>query len=460
MKKTYYFITTVAIILTGMLQLVSCKDSNNDWTTDSSVLKQRPPSSLTVEADSATLDLTVQIGTIANAAYYELQMSESQLTSNADIPVEGTIYTFSNIKESQFVDGKITIARKNEQCEIKDNTTYYFRVRAIGNDNTVSNWYTNGMLYYGGISNEKTAERMLANACYSIDTPSVMWVNDNDVDPDALTISWHDTDYSTVATIRNETLGTEVSASSATQNPDYTKVKVWYYKWDGLEANKAYTFSLLDDAGNVITTMTMSTESAPNMSLAHSILAWEKNQVCGVKGDTLELSDPDDYFAVNFLESSAANAGYTNTGSYYCQTPDKKVYKSPYRVQVKNTNTLEIWVPESGRLYLYANGSPTTYELSKYIGKAEDGADMWEVIQRVTVKKDDKTPIEDEGGSTRNCIKFAKLKLNGSVIDKVKDKNKKDLERSVYRYKIAPTASKSCYYYGFVFVPDEPNAGQ
>ena len=460
MKKTYYFITTVAIILTGMLQLVSCKDSNNDWTTDSSVLKQRPPSSLTVEADSATLDLTVQIGTIANAAYYELQMSESQLTSNADIPVEGTIYTFSNIKESQFVDGKITIARKNEQCEIKDNTTYYFRVRAIGNDNTVSNWYTNGMLYYGGISNEKTAERMLANACYSIDTPSVMWVNDNDVDPDALTISWHDTDYSTVATIRNETLGTEVSASSATQNPDYTKVKVWYYKWDGLEANKAYTFSLLDDAGNVITTMTMSTESAPNMSLAHSILAWEKNQVCGVKGDTLELSDPDDYFAVNFLESSAANAGYTNTGSYYCQTPDKKVYKSPYRVQVKNTNTLEVKVPESGRLYLYANGSPTTYEISKFIGKDDEDNDQWEVIQRVTVKKDDKTPIEDEGGSTRNCIKFAKLKLNGSVIDKVKDKNKKDLERSVYRYKIAPTASKSCYYYGFVFVPDEPNAGQ
>ena len=445
MKKTYYFITTVAIILTGMLQLVSCKDSNNDWTTDSSVLKQRPPSSLTVEADSATLDLTVQIGTIANAAYYELQMSESQLTSNADIPVEGTIYTFSNIKESQFVDGKITIARKNEQCEIKDNTTYYFRVRAIGNDNTVSNWYTNGMLYYGGISNEKTAERMLANACYSIDTPSLMWVNDNDVDPDALTISWHDTDYSTVATIRNETLGTEVSASSATQNPDYTKVKVWYYKWDGLEANKAYTFSLLDDAGNVITTMTMSTESAPNMSLAHSILAWEKDDVIGLKGESKVVHDPDNYFTIIFNEESAANAGYTNTGKYYCQTPDKKVYTSPYRVQVKNTNTLEFIVPESGRMYLYANGSPTTYELSKYIGKAEDGADMWEVIQRVTVKKDDKTPIEDEGGSTRNCIRFVKLKLNGAVDGK---------------YKLAPTASKSCYYYGFVFVPDEPNAGQ
>ena len=445
MKKTYYFITTVAIILTGMLQLVSCKDSNNDWTTDSSVLKQRPPSSLTVEADSATLDLTVQIGTIANAAYYELQMSESQLTSNADIPVEGTIYTFSNIKESQFVDGKITIARKNEQCEIKDNTTYYFRVRAIGNDNTVSNWYTNGMLYYGGISNEKTAERMLANACYSIDTPSLMWVNDNDVDPDALTISWHDTDYSTVATIRNETLGTEVSASSATQNPDYTKVKVWYYKWDGLEANKAYTFSLLDDAGNVITTMTMSTESAPNMSLAHSILAWEKDDVIGLKGESKVVHDPDNYFTIIFNEESAANAGYTNTGKYYCQTPDKKVYTSPYRVQVKNTNTLEFIVPESGRMYLYANGSPTTYELSKYIGKAEDGSDLWEVIQRVTVKKDDKTPIEDEGGSTRNCIRFVKLKLNGAVDGK---------------YKLAPTASKSCYYYGFVFVPDEPNAGQ
>ena len=96
-------------------------------------------------------------------------------------------------------------------------------------------------------------------------------------------------------------------------------------------------------------------------------------------------------------------------------------------------------------MYLYANGSPTTYELSKYIGKAEDGADMWEVIQRVTVKKDDKTPIEDEGGSTRNCIRFVKLKLNGAVDGK---------------YKLAPTASKSCYYYGFVFVPDDPNAGK
>ncbi len=445
MKKTYYFITTVAIILTGMLQLVSCKDSNNDWTTDSSVLKQRPPSSLTVEADSATLDLTVQIGTIAKAAYYELQMSESQLTSNADIPVEGTIYTFSNIKESQFVDGKITIARKNEQCEIKDNTTYYFRVRAIGNDNTVSNWYTNGMLYYGGISNEKTAERMLANACYSIDTPSLLWVNDNDVDPDALTLSWHDTDYSTVATIRNETLGTEVSASLATQNPDYTKVKVWYYKWEGLEANKPYTFSLLNDAGNVITTMTMSTESAPNMSLAHSYLAWEKNDVIGLKGESKVVHDPDNYFTIIFNEESAANAGYKNDGSYWCQTPDKKVYNSPYRVQVKNTNTLEFIVPESGRMYLYANGSPTTYELSKYIGKAEDGTDQWEVIQRVTVKKDDKTPIEDENGSTRNCIRFVKLKMNGAVDG---------------RYKLAPTASKSCYYYGFVFVPDDPNAGQ
>ena len=445
MKKTYYFIITAAIMLTGMLQLVSCKDSNNDWTTDTSALKQRPPSSLTVEADSATLDLTVQIGTIANAAYYELQMSESPLTSNADIPVEGTIYTFSNITESQFVNGEITITRKNEQCEIKDNTTYYFRVRAIGNDNTVSNWYTNGMLYYGGISNEKTAERMLANACYSIDTPSLMWVNDNDVDPDALTISWHDTDYSTVATIRNETLGTEVSASSATQNPDYTKVKVWYYKWEGLEANKAYTFSLLDDAGNVITTMTMSTESAPNMSLAHSYLAWEKDDVIGLKGESKVVHDPDNYFTIIFNEESAANAGYTNTGKYYCQTPDKKVYTSLYRVQVKNTNTLEFIVPESGRMYLYANGNPTTYELSKYIGKAEDGSDMWEVIQRVTVKKDDKTPIEDEGGSTRNCFRFVKLKLNGAVDGK---------------YKLAPTASKSCYYYGFVFVPDEPNAGQ
>lgn len=445
MKKTYHFIIAAAIVLTGMLQLVSCKDSNNDWTTDPSVTKQRPPTSLAIEVDSATLDMSIQIGTIAKAASYELQMSESPLTSNADIPVEGTIYTFNNITEDQFVNGKITISRQNEQCEIKDNTTYYFRVRAIGNDGTVSNWYTNGMLYSDGISNEKTAERMLENTYCKVETPSVLWVNDNDIDPDALTISWYVTSYATVATIRNETLGTEVSASAATQNPDYTKVKVWYYKWDGLDANKAYTFSLLDNAGNVITTITQSTEYAPNMALAHSILAWEKSEVIGVKGESKVVNDPDNYFTVIFNEESAANAGYTNTGKYYCQTPDKKVTICPYRVQVKNTNTLEVIVPENGRLYLYANGSPTTYEISKHMGVGEDGSDQWEVIQKATVKKDDKTPIVDEGGSTRNCIRFVKLKLNGAVDG---------------RYKIAPTASKSCYYYGFVFIPDDANAGQ
>ena len=88
MKKKYNYIIAAAILLTGMLQLVSCKDSNNDWTTDPSVTKQRPPSSLTVEVDSATLDMSIQIGTIAKAAYYELQMSESALTSNEDIPVD------------------------------------------------------------------------------------------------------------------------------------------------------------------------------------------------------------------------------------------------------------------------------------------------------------------------------------------------------------------------------------
>ena len=201
MKKKYNYIIAAAILLTGMLQLVSCKDSNNDWTTDPSVTKQRPPSSLTVEVDSATLDMSIQIGTIAKAAYYELQMSESALTSNEDIPVEGAIYTFNNITEDQFVNGKITISRQNEQCEIKDNTTYYFRVRAIGQDGTISNWYTNGMLYYGGIDNENTAKRMMANACYSIDTPALLWVNDNDIDPDAMTISWYVPNYVTIAKI-------------------------------------------------------------------------------------------------------------------------------------------------------------------------------------------------------------------------------------------------------------------
>ncbi len=443
MKKTYHYIIAVAIVLTGMLQLVSCKDSNNDWTVDTSVLKQRPPSSLTVEVDSASLDMTVQIGTIAKAASYELQISESPLTSNANMEVEGDIYTFSNITESQFVNGAITIAHQNEQFEVKGNTTYYFRVRAIGTNGTVSNWYTNGMLYNGGFGDEVVAERMKANTYYTLTTPAILSVDENDIDPDALTLRWYVVSYANIATLRCETTGTEVPASAGTQDPNYTDVEVWYYKWTGLEANKSYTFSLLDDAGNVLATSTQSTEFAPNMELAHSILSWTKDDVIGAKGESKVLYDPDNYFCVTFNEESAANAGYKSDGSYWCQTPEKKAYKSPYRVQVKNTNTLEFKVPENGRMYLYGNGSPTPYELSMYMGLDDDGNDVWEVIQTVTINKDEKVKAEDEDGKERDCYRFTKLKLNGAVDG---------------RYKFAPTASKSCYYYGFVFVPDDPNA--
>lgn len=457
MKKIFRYIMSATLVVTGMMQFASCNDAN-DWTVDPSVTKQRPPTSLKVElADSASLDINVTIGTLANAVSYELQVSESPLSSveaNDAATVTSDVWIFDGIKVSDFQGGKYVLKRDNGKFTIMQNTTYYFRVRAVGEDGTKSNWYTNGLLYNGSDGDEKIAQILLENSynnnsnlnsTSSLTTPSLMWVDDNEIDPDALTISWHETDYTTVATIRNETLGTEVSASSAIQNPDYTKVKVWYYKWDGLEVNKSYTFSLLDAAGNVISTLTKSTEPAPNMALAHSILKWEMNDVIGAKGESKVVYDPDNYFSITFNEESAANAGYTNTGKYYCQTPDKKVYTSPYRVQVKNRNTLEVKIPESGRLYLYANGTPTTYEVSKCIGKGDDGTDQWEVIKKVTVKKDDKTPIEDEGGSTRSCFKFTKLKLNGAVDG---------------RYKIAPTESKSCYYYGFVFVPDDPNAEQ
>ena len=99
MKKTYKYIMTVAVILTGMLQLVSCDDAN-DWTVDPSVTKQRPPTSLSVEVDSATLDMTIQIGTIAKAASYELQISESPLSSNDDLPVGGEIHSRILLKTS------------------------------------------------------------------------------------------------------------------------------------------------------------------------------------------------------------------------------------------------------------------------------------------------------------------------------------------------------------------------
>lgn len=371
MKKTYKYIMTVAVILTGMLQLVSCDDAN-DWTVDPSVTKQRPPTSLSVEVDSATLDMTIQIGTIAKAASYELQISESPLSSNDDLPVGGEIYSFTNITEDQFVNGKFTIERVNELFTIEQDNTYYFRVRAIGQDGTVSNWYTNGMLYYGGVEDEKLAQKLIENTYYTLETPAMMWIGDSDIDPDALTVNWHQTKYVTAKYLRNETLGTQIDVAEATKNEEYTKTKVWYYTWEGLEANKEYTFSLLDEEGNTIASVTKATEYAPEESFAFFIGSFPKFTASS-PDFTLSSTDANgnesNLFTATFhIAAKMKTEAKTNSDNPFVYPFDKSIFLplSP-GLNTKDTSnkynristggaasSIELEIPAEGRLYIYA----------------------------------------------------------------------------------------------------------
>ena len=94
----YKYIMTVAIVLMGLLQFTSCNDAN-DWTVDTSVVKQRPPKSFKVELKDIRGDENGgplwkgTIGLVAGAKSYEVQMSKSPLTPNSNLPVDGEIYT-------------------------------------------------------------------------------------------------------------------------------------------------------------------------------------------------------------------------------------------------------------------------------------------------------------------------------------------------------------------------------
>lgn len=389
MKKTYKYIVTVAVVLMGLLQFTSCNDAN-DWSVDSSVIKQRPPTDLKVEVkDSATLDLTVQIGTVESAESYELQASTSVLTSNGDLPVEGDIYTFSGITTDDFEKGKYIIKRSKEdngQFTVEQNTKYYFRVRAIGKDGSKSNWYTNGQLYYGGVSDESLAEKLIENTTKNIstnsdgkpvgpvvETPATMWIRNLDVESDALTVNWHETDYVTAKYLRLETSGLDdVDISNVPTNPKYTKTKVWSYKWSGLEVDKEYTFSLLDADKNVISTVSRKTEYDPNLSISYFIgnfpvIAQKDADIVlkgkdadgnetelfqgllknGEKMKTEEKKSSDNAFISPFVKGDV----FQPLSPGYKTTADANKYN---RISTGgSSSSIELTIPARGRLYIY-----------------------------------------------------------------------------------------------------------
>ena len=394
MKKIFKYIMSATLVVAGMMQFASCNDAN-DWTVDPSVTKQRPPTSLKVElVDSASLEINVTIGTLANAVSYELQVSESPLSSveaNDAVTVTSEIWEFDGITVDDFQKGKYVLKRENEKFTITQNTTYYFRVRAVGEDGTKSNWYTNGLLYYGSDGDEKIAQILLKNSynnnsnlnsTSSLTTPSVMWVGNMDIDPDALTINWHETDYATAKYLRNETTGEDRDISNVTPDTN-PKTAVWKYKWDGLEVDKEYTFSLLDENKNVIGTFTGKTEFAPVEAISYYL--------SGALPNRLTTNDPD--FIVKGLDSNGNESdlfkGYftvakkmkTKWSKDNSQKSSDRAFINPFSgkvfqplspmsswyvsdskyyhmIQTGGTaSNIELTIPAKGRLYIYASDS-------------------------------------------------------------------------------------------------------
>lgn len=461
MKKIFKYIMSATLVVTGMMQFASCNDAN-DWTVDPSVTKQRPPTSLKVElADSASLDINVTIGTLANAASYELQVSESPLSSveaNDAATVTSDVWTIDGIKVADFQGGKYVLKRENEKFTIKQNTTYYFRIRAVGEDGTKSNWYTNGLLYNGSDGDEKIAQILLKNSynnnsnlnsTSSLTTPSVVWITDLDVDANALTINWYETDYATAKYMRNETTGEERDISTEKKpNDKYTKTKAWYYTWSGLEIEKEYTFSLLDEDKNVISTFTKSTEKAPVMDWARTICPlnkpeWAEGGTKYPSNETVEFADRS--FKITFHDYQKKFKGENK--DVRIQNPLKQSSEKLtfYRFNTNSTNFakkpednekcyIKIEIPAKGRLYVTA-----------YHGTEKMTLDIVDPENPTKFKKFGEN--EDEALFNKISIPTAAIKdeNNNDVYTFVKFK----LDAGVYYL------SGKFYLYSFVFVPDE-----
>lgn len=435
----------------GLLQFTSC-DKDNDWTVDSSVIKQYPPTSLKVDVDLKTHMVKGTIGAISGVASYEIQMSKSPLPSNANIPVEGEIFTAKF--EYNDETGDISLADKGFP-RVEENTTYYFRVRAIGKDGSVSNWYTNGSLYNGGVT-DATLEKKLIEHTYAADgdknsvccitVPPIMW--ETDVDEDYVTVRWHEINFAKITTLRvntpeGEQVGQDVDVSS--QEPleetysEEDDTKLYEKTIDGLDLATNYVVSLLDEEGNVITKVNTATENTPNMKLAMSItidkLDKDKFMTKSVPYSVTSEEVDGRTFSVIFNNESAG--GWTADRDDWVANPVKKAINFKARAQLKKNTTVTINVPCNGRLFIYGYNKTTL--TATHIDSEGEKVKDWEITPSSTKQKiptvEDESVIQNAYMSYHKRINVA----NGETTLTI--------------------GSESFYFYGFCFVPDDTNAG-
>lgn len=415
MKKIHYYIIAAALPLMGML--TACTDEN-DWSKDgpdTSITANRlyTPSGLEIEVDSATFVLEAKFTGIGSAEKYQVQISENPLLEGFD---ETTgIATFEG------TTSPIEIPRVSSNFEIKENTTYYVRIRAVSGSK-VSKWVTDGK-----ISGKKAT---LA--------PKNLWINAAGIDEDFLVLNWNDKlvesntkeHYCNIGSIRN------VNTGEVKTNTDID-FDAGSYQWDGLAKGTSYTFELIDTDGNIIGKVTAATETLPNMDWAMAIDDWGDIK----QGDAATVTDTSGKFTIE-VEGGAKIKTENDKSDFYLNPV--KIMECPMKNGKRLTTggkagSLTLTLPGvTGRLYAYT-----------HVGSSGAGRKM--LVKRQSDEKaveflPPNTKISGvlADGSSKTGYEFQKIYIKSGDIDSANNK-----------VTVKITWDASIYICGFCFVPDE-----
>lgn len=483
MKKLYNIIALFAVLLMGMM--VSCSPDQNDWSTDPSAKRPYAPASVTAEIDSFSLVMSIKVAQQATAKSYEVQVSRDPLMSGYD-ETPGIITIESE-------SGVVEIARNDERLGeggISEGDVLYARARVVSEDGTKSKWVTNGMLYNEGyVKSEEIASLLRKNATLKVTAPSGLWVTG--VEETSMRLNWYmlpteskkaEKAYCKAPSyIINETWKEAGEEESVYKHMITSEERDNYqYEWTGLTVGQSYHFTLYDEDGTKIGDAVEATEYSPNMDLAmyitvaqiyadkdepvyeideqgNKVVKRDPNTglpVPNARGNVLEeqltgkqmfttkafqyhIESENEFngkkFKVVFNNETAS--GWTESRNDYVGNPVNEAENYIIRGQIKKNSTAKLTFPSAGRLYIYAYGKSenmlTQDEQEPYIFNVAADAEK-SVI-----------PIYGHEGETiKKWYKSYKFRVvEGDAILQIDNAN-------------------SMYFYGFVFVPDDPNAGK
>lgn len=483
MKKLYNIIVLFAVLLMGVM--VSCSPDENEWSTDPSVKRPYAPSSVEAEIDSFSLALNITVAKQTTAQSYEVQFSREPLYSGFD-ETEGiaTITTET---------GEVEIPRNDSRLGeqgINESDILYVRARAISADGSKSKWVTNGMLYNEGYVQDATLAALLKkNAALKVAAPSGLWITG--IEETSMKLNWYMLPTSSKQAekayckapsyIINETLK-EAGEDESVYKHSITaeELEAYQYEWTGLTVGQSYRFTLYDQDETKIGDATDATEYRPNMDLAmYATMAEfaedsdspvyeideEGNKVvkrdpatglpvANERGNVMdtEMTGKQMFTTKNFVYhyitektfngksfkvtiNNETASGWADNRNDWVSNPVNQAVNFAIRGQIKKNSTVKFDFPSAGRLYIYAYGKSenmlTQTDQDPYVFNVAADAE--------------KTVIPVYGSETETCKKWYKS----------------------YKFRVVEgegilqiDSSNSMYFFGFVFVPDDPNAGQ